>query len=297
MKQVIFITQPAYLSVHLRNLVIRQGDKATRLSFEDIGFIFLENPQITITKSVLDMCMQHEVIVSVTDEKHLPSGLVWPLNSNTLLAERYRAQREMSTPFRKQLWQTIIKAKIRNQAVCLAYFGKEFKGVESLANKVKSGDSDNMEGRAARMYWSLLYGDDFVRRREGVPPNAYLNFGYAVLRSALVRRLLTVGLFPLDSLFHAHRNNPFPLADDMMEPFRPLIDIRATEIWQNYGTDEPSKEARGELANILYEDIIWRNKTYVCMNAIEEYCTSLRKAIESRKNRLECPNLKLTFMP
>ena len=129
------------------------------------------------------------------------------------------------------------------------------------------------------------------------PPNAYLNFGYAVLRSAVVRRLITVGLFPLDGLFHAHRNNPFPLADDLMEPFRPLIDIRATEIWELYGHDEPIKEARGVLANILYEDIIWKEQTFVCMNAIEHMCTSMRKSIEQKTNILELPKLKHTFLP
>ena len=232
-KKTLFFGNPAYLSVKNSQLVVKRTDSDTQqevvrtVPIEDIGVVVLEDRQITITNVALDALLQNNCAVITCDEKHMPAGMLLPLEGNTIQSERFANQIEASSPLKKQLWQQTVHAKIRNQASVL----KRMSGVEvgcmlAWANDVKSGDSDNLEGRAAAYYWKNIFPSlpGFTRDREGEMPNNLLNYGYAIVRAVVARALVASGLLPTLGIHHHNRYNAYCLADDIMEPYRPYVD-------------------------------------------------------------------------
>lgn len=175
------------------------------------------------------------------------------LDSNRTQGESYRAQIEASEPLKKNLWKQIVEAKIRNQAALLRKLGKDGDKLKPYYRNVKSGDADNREGAAARIYWSELFGREFVRIREGAEPNNLLNYGYTILRAAVARSLMGSGLFPAFGIFHRNRYNAFPLADDVMEPYRPYVDELVCRLYLENKT-QLTQAVKGELLSLLYAD-------------------------------------------
>ena len=246
-KRTLYFGNPAYLSVKLEQLEIRfpevenclnlldsiKEQSVKRIPIEDIGVVVLDNRQITITQGALAKLLDNNVAVITCDEHRMPSGLMLPLSCNTTQSERFQEQIEASAPLKKQLWQQTIQAKIFNQSVVLRKLRNlDCDNMESWAKQVKSGDSDNLEGRAAAFYWQNLYGHikGFRRDREGVPPNNLLNYGYSLLRAVVARFLVGSGLIPTLGIHHHNRYNAYCLADDIMEPYRPYVDVLVDEI-------------------------------------------------------------------
>ncbi len=243
-KRTLYFGNPAYLSMRNAQLVIHlpdangMEDRAgnNTIPIEDIGVVILDHKQITITHGLMESLLANNSAVITCDSTRMPVGLLLPLNGNTTQSERFQAQIDASLPLNKQLWQQTIQAKIENQAYVLSSMRKAVvKNMLVWIDDVKSGDSNNLEGRAAAYYWANMFPDipDFRRGREGVPPNNLLNYGYAILRAVVARSLVASGLLPTLGIHHHNRYNAYCLADDIMEPYRPFVDKLVVEIVDN----------------------------------------------------------------
>lgn len=227
-KRTLMFSNPAYLSHRNSQLVISFPEKEDRtVPIEDIGVVVLENQQITISHGCIAALVQNNVALISCDTSHMPTGLILPLDGGNTQAERFRHQIEASVPLRKQLWQQTIQQKIYNQAKVLEKIGIDAFNMHRWSKSVKSGDPDNYEGRAAAYYWQNIFSEymDFNRNRAGEPPNNLLNYGYAILRAIVARSLVSSGLLPTLGIFHRNKYNAYCLADDIMEPYRPFVDL------------------------------------------------------------------------
>lgn len=246
-KKTLCFSNPAYLSLSNGQLVIKLPEverndtlpdtfkrSAVRtIPVEDIGVVLLDNKQITVTQGVLEALLENNCAVISCDSNHMPVGLMLPLEGHTLQSERFRSQIDASLPLKKQLWQQTIQAKITNQATALHKLRKcEVGNMRAWARDVRSGDPDNYEARAATYYWHNFFPamSGFVRDRNGQPPNNLLNYGYAILRAVIARSLVGSGLLPTLGIHHHNRYNAYCLADDVMEPYRPYVDMLVAEI-------------------------------------------------------------------
>lgn len=232
-KRTVYIGNPA--RIYHENLQIKivreEGSPPGSVPVEDIGMLILDHPQISITHRVIQALQENETVIISCDQKHMPSALMVPFEGHHVQAERMRIQMNASVPLTKQLWKQTIESKIRNQAKCLEMFNKENQTLLILGAGVKSGDPDNKEGRAAKVYWSTLFEDGFARSRYGDPPNAHLNYSYAILRSVIARALVGSGMNLSMGIHHHNRYNVFCLADDIMEPYRPFADKVVYEMY------------------------------------------------------------------
>lgn len=256
-KQTLFFSTPVQLSLKNCQLVIAWKDspgKEVTRPVEDIGCIVLENQMTSITLPLLNELVKNNVAVILCDARLMPSAMLQPLEANATQAESMKAQLAVSEPIKKQAWRQLVEAKIRNQAALLDKHGKEGAALRPFFQNVKSGDTDNREGLAAKCYWPRLLGDGFKREREGIPPNALLNYGYSILRAAVARALLGSGLLPGLGIFHKSRYNAFPLADDVMEPFRPCVDDIVFRL-HTEGRTALTKEVKADLLRVLTCDV------------------------------------------
>ena len=255
-KQTLFFSTPVCLSLKNYQIVISWkdcDDKITR-PLEDIGCVVLENQMISITLPLLNELVKNNVAVILCDNKMMPTSMLQNLDANTTQAESLKFQLAVTDPMKKQVWKQIIESKIKNQAAVLALAGKNKDILKPYYNNVKSGDSDNREGLAAKIYWNSLLGNSFKREREGCSPNSLLNYGYSILRAAVARALLGSGLLPNLGIFHKSRYNAFPLADDVMEPYRPFVDEIVYRLYEN-GITELNKESKSEIMRVLNCDV------------------------------------------
>lgn len=255
-KQTLFFSTPVCLSLKNYQIVISWkdcDDKITR-PIEDIGCVVLENQMISITLPLLNELVKNNVAVILCDNKMMPTSMLQNLDANTTQAESLKFQLAVTDPMKKQVWKQIIESKIKNQAAVLALAGKNKDILKPYYNNVKSGDSDNREGLAAKIYWNSLLGNSFKREREGCYPNSLLNYGYSILRAAVARALLGSGLLPNLGIFHKSRYNAFPLADDVMEPYRPFVDEIVYRLYEN-GITELNKESKSEIMRVLNCDV------------------------------------------
>lgn len=247
-KRTLYFGNPAYLSLRLGQLVVRlpspeptiskDSFEAKTIPVEDIGVVVLDNKQITITQGLLEALLENNCAVLTCDSSRLPVGLMLPLCGHTLQNERFRDQIDASLPLKKQIWQQTIRQKILNQAAVLRYStGQEHNNMLVWAEEVRSGDSANLEARAAAYYWKTVFGDAmFVRGREEAPPNNLLNYGYAILRAVVARSLVCSGLLPTLGVHHHNRYNAYCLADDIMEPYRPYVDRMVCDMIESDGS-------------------------------------------------------------
>lgn len=227
-----------HLSVRDEQLVIQSKDQpAVSVPVTEVAVVLLGSPRLSLTQPVLARLAAVNAGVVVCGENHLPAGMLLPMTANALSAQRLRRQCDLSQPHRKRLWQSVVVAKIRAQAACLDDHGVDGAPVRTLAGRVRSGDPDNLEATAAQRYWPLLFGPDFRRRPDGPDCNRLLNYGYAVLRAAVARAVCGAGLHPSLGIHHHARGNPFCLVDDLMEPYRPLVDHAVRSIVGEWGAD------------------------------------------------------------
>ena len=307
-KKTLYFGNPVYLSLKNAQLVIKlpevvknsalpEGFK--RMSevtkpIEDIGVVVLDNKQITITSGVLEALLENNCAVITCDSKSMPVGLMLPLYGNTTQNERFRHQLGASLPLMKQLWQQTIKAKIENQTVVLhECAGEEIKCMKVWAADVKSGDSDNLEARAAAYYWKYLFGhiEGFTRDREGIPPNNLLNYGYAILRAIVARGLVTSGMLPTLGIHHHNRYNAYCLADDIMEPYRPYVDELVFGLIRTKGISPEilTKEWKASLLSIPTLEVKIGGKRSPLMIAVAQTTASLYKCFSGEQRRIVYP--------
>lgn len=291
-KQTLMFTSPVALSLRYGQLVVksRDDDKSLTRPIEDIGYIVIDNPMISITMPLLNELCKNNVAVIFCDEKQMPLSMLMPLEANSTLQESYRFQIEASAPLKKQMWKQLVEAKIKNQAALLERVGKDGNELKPFFMNVKSGDSDNREGAAARVYWPRLFDDGFKRERGGVQPNVFLNYGYTVLRAAMARAIVGSGLFPAFGLFHRNRYNAFPLADDLMEPYRPFVD----EIVHNLDKDDGNgldKQSKAKILRVLFADVKIGKVTRPLEVALSITTASVVKMLKGDVNRLSLPRM------
>lgn len=266
-KKTLYFGNPAYLSLSNKQLVIKlpeveksnvpdilKKEAVTTVPIEDIGVVVLDNKQITITQGAIAALLDNKAALITCDDKRMPTGLLLPLQGNTVQNERFRSQIEASQPLLKQLWQQTVKAKIENQAALLQQqYGAPDRTMLRLSNNVRSGDPDNSEAQAAVYYWKKVFPNNpnFLRDRNGEAPNNLLNYGYAILRAVVARALVSSGLLPVYGIHHHNRYNDYCLADDIMEPYRPFVDRLVVSMVDNNNCgDELTKDMKGQLLSI-----------------------------------------------
>lgn len=290
-KRALFFSTPYCLSLRNGQMIINtreMPDMQQSVPVEDIGFVVLEHQQTSITLPLLNALSDNNVAVILCGDNRMPNAMLMNLDSNTTQGECYRAQIEASEPLKKGLWRQIVEAKIRNQAALLDKLGKEGDKLKPYYMNVKSGDADNREGIAAKIYWTELFGADFIRSREGSAPNNMLNYGYTILRAAVARALMGSGLFPAMGIFHRNRYNAFPLADDIMEPYRPYVDEIVFELHAN-GIDRLDKEAKNRLLRVLYTDTVFDRMTRPLDIGLTVTSASLNKCFQGIQKKLTYP--------
>ncbi len=295
-KQTLYFSNPAYLRVKLRQLVIELGDEADRKiirrPIEDIGMILLDHPQITISHNAIRQLQANNTVIVSCDEKHMPYSMMLPMEGHSLQSKRYRIQLQASQPLKKNLWQQTVVAKINNQATVLDIYGKDHRPLEALARKVNAGDTGNIEAHAAALYWEALFGPEFTRERYGDPPNNLLNYGYAIIRSLVARALVSSGLHLTLGLYHKNQYNAFCLADDVMEPFRPFVDLLVYEMYEA-GQDsfELDIDTKKKLLSLCTMDALFGKRRSPLMVGVAHTTSSLFECFAGRKRRIKYPKL------
>ncbi|WP_277069339.1 type II CRISPR-associated endonuclease Cas1 [Prevotella corporis] len=308
-KKTLCFSNPIYLSLRNAQLVLHlpevesndtlpvamKKEAERTIPIEDIGVVILDHRRITITSGILEALLENNCAVITCDQKSMPVGLLLPLCGNTTQNERFRTQLDASLPLRKQLWQQTVKQKILNQEYVLRNnTDKETNCMRVWANDVRSGDPDNLEARAAAYYWKNLFKDypDFVRDREGTPPNNLLNYGYAILRAVIARSLVGSGLLPTLGIHHHNRYNAYCLADDIMEPYRPYVDELVLDlIRQNEDISEINKRLKMQLLGIPMLDVVINGKRSPLMIAAQQTTASLYKCFAGEMRHVNFPEM------
>jgi CRISP-associated protein Cas1 len=269
-------------------------DRTTTIPVEDIGVVILDHSQVTITHHLIHKLLENNVAFISCDDQHLPTGLMLNLNGNTLQQERFEAQLEASVPLKKQLWSQTIESKITNQAMVLKQRGIKYENMLHWVSSVKSGDSENHEARAAAYYWQNLFPDElnFYRGREGDPPNNLLNYGHAILRAVTARSLVASGLLRTLGIHHHNRYNAYCLADDIMEPYRPYVDLIVLKILDTQKEiTELTKEMKVELLSIPTIDININGQSSPLMVGMQQTTASLAKCFLGETRKIVYPEI------
>lgn len=308
-KRTLYFGNPAYLSMKDEQLVVKlpavekcddlplpfKEKAATTIPIEDVGIVILDHKQITVTQMLLERLLENDCAIITCDEHRMPCGLMLPLESNIIQHERFITQIEASLPLRKQMWQQTIVRKIENQAAVLSkHVHCETGNMMSWAANVKSGDSDNLEARAAAYYWANIFPQlpDFTRKRDGDAPNPLLNYGYAILRAVVARALVAGGLLPTLGIHHHNRYNAYCLADDIMEPYRPYVDEKVIQIMNQFSQyEELTKEIKTELLQIPVIEVQIDDKRSPLMVAVSTTVNSLNKCYAGTLRKIIYPTL------
>ncbi|MCO4053683.1 MAG: type II CRISPR-associated endonuclease Cas1 [Bosea sp.] len=281
-KTIEIATPGTRLSVANRQLVIERPElpKAT-VPIEDLGVLVIDDGRASYTQAVFIECLTAGATVIVSGRDHLPAGMMLPIDGHHALTERHWAQVEAGAPLRKRLWQAIISAKLRQQGRLLSEVTGQDAGLAALAGRVRSGDPDNLEAQGAQRYWPKLFGREFRRDRSADDANSLLNYGYSIVRAAFARALVASGLIPSLGVWHRNRSNPFCLADDLMEPWRPVVDWKVHRIMAD--ADRPKslddRATRAALLAILNETLAVGGKRWPLLLGIEQSAASLAKAL------------------
>ena len=289
--------EPAHLAVRHDQLQLRRGDEvAASFPCEDLGFVVVDHPQVTYSHAALAALLERDAVVILCGKNHLPSGLLIPLSDHTQVVWRIQLQVDVTLPVKKRLWQQLVKAKILAQAENLQLGSPAEIRLRQLASEVRSGDPDNREAQAARVYWSawLMQSpeaadtESFHRDPNGAGLNGMLNYGYAIVRAALARAIVAAGLHPALGLHHSNRSNAFCLADDLIEPLRPMVDERVRRLAFS-GEMELTQTVKAELLSLLTEEIRTGEFAGPLTVALHRYVASLVKCYAGDSRTLETP--------
>jgi CRISP-associated protein Cas1 len=290
-KTVEIATAGTRLSISHRQLVIERPDEEKRtLACEDIGVLIVDHPQTSYTHAVFTTLLEEGAAVVLCGPNHLPAGLLLPLAAHTTQTERHRAQAEAGDGTKNRTWQLIVTAKLRQQGAVLSHFTGADAGLSEIARRVRAGDPDNLEAMAAQRYWPRLLGPQFRRLRDGPPPNNLLNYGYAIVRAAIARAIAAAGLIPTLGVHHRNRGNPFCLADDLMEPYRPYVDWRVKGMLAGAAApmhlDRPAKAA---LLSLFNETIVVGGRRSPLLLALHASAASLCRMLTEDGKELVLP--------
>lgn len=294
----IFIRNSYHLSTSKAQIVLEPKEDGLRkgiVPIEDIGFLVLEHPNITISQACIAILSKHNVAVIFCSSNYLPTAMLMHLDTHSVQAERFRAQICASEPLRKQLWAQIVKAKLISQDDVLRFHDVQHGDLTALAKKVKSGDTGNLEAQGARRYWPRLLGPDFTRERGGTAPNGLLNYGYTILRAAVARSLCGSGLLPTLGIHHHNRYNHFALADDIMEPYRAFVDLEVKDLIRQ-GLMDVDPVTKQILLKLLVRDTFIGDGITNMSNAITITASSLAACFEGRSNKIMFPNIAKTLI-
>ena len=299
-KRTLYFGNPTYLKTKNEQLVIELIDSAESksIAIEDIGLLILDHQQITITHAVIAKLLANNTAIITCNDTHHPTGMLLNLDGHTLQSQRFQHQLEATIPLKKQLWQQTIMAKIKNQANLLERYRIPHHTLTSLSASVKSGDADNSEAQAAAYYWKRVFPlfPNFKRFREGAPPNNLLNYGYAIVRAVVARSLVGSGLLPTLGIFHRNQYNAYCLADDIMEPYRPYVDLVVYDIVRSNGHSlDITTSIKKQLLSIPAMDVIIDDEKSPFMNAVQRTTASLSKCFEGSSRKLLYPVLSPSF--
>lgn len=275
-------------------IVVRDEDE-TSVPVEDLGVLILSNPAITHTQQVLTECLKHNVVIVVSDSRHLPCAAILPLAGHSLHTKILAAQIAATAPVKKRIWQAVVRAKIRHQADVLhRVSGKECRPVLAMASLVRSGDSGNMEAQAARFYWPRLFGKTFRRNADAGGANAMLNYGYAVFRAATARAIVGAGLHPSLGIHHHNQYDALCLADDLMEPLRPAVDWTVWNIVRERAAEIPelSPEVKKKILGELSRPCRMPDGKNPLMIALHSYVASFRRCLSGEEKTPAIPGLE-----
>ena len=290
--------EPAHLAVRNAQLLLkREGTVVAQAPCEDIGILVVDHPQTTYTHSALAKLAECGAAVVLCGRDHLPTAIILPIADHSQVVWRLRDQIAAGRPLRKRLWQQLVVAKIAAQAANLERELPARRKLLALSAEVRSGDPNNVEAQAAKVYWqnwlstadlAALDGESFRRDPNGAGLNSFLNYGYAILRAAVGRAIVAAGLHPGLGLHHSNRSNAFCLADDLMEPFRPLVDERVREMYRQ-GYHELTQPAKAELLGLLTCNMQLADQTGPLMVMLHRLAASLVRCFEGTQKRLEIP--------
>lgn len=300
-KRTLYFGNPAYLSYRMKQMVIRlvaddlgdHNEQVRTVPVEDIGVVVIDHQQVTLTSGLMAALLEENVALITCDSKHIPTGLMLTLQGHSSQNERFRNQLDASLPLKKQLWQQTVECKIRNQAAVLKYVtGEDAKNMLAWAAAVKSGDSENLEGRAAAFYWKNVFETHFVRDQFGEYPNNFLNYGYAILRAIVARALVASGMLPLLGIHHHNKYNDYCLADDIMEPYRPFVDRLVLNVMDEFpGEEELTKNIKARLLTIPVLDVTIDGHKSPLMVAVSTTTSSLYKCFSGICRKIVYPTM------
>jgi CRISP-associated protein Cas1 len=287
----VIISQPAKLKREHFSLVVEQ-DQSARVPFEDIAVIVLNNREITLTHPVLSACAEYGIGLFATGDNHQPSGVFLPFQSHSRATRMLRLQLDLDKPAGKRAWATIVQAKINNQAICMKMLNAgDHERLESLSRRVRSGDTGNMEAQAAAYYFPQVMGRSFHRSQEGWA-NAALDYGYAVMRGACARALVAHGMLPTLGIFHSSEQNAFNLADDLIEPFRPVVDLHVATNLKTDNSVDLSPADKVALVGLLNVDMAMPRGVMSVLASVEQAAESLARLYDGGSEQiLEMPRL------
>jgi len=290
-KRIIEVSNPAHL--HLRNyqmIIKKEGENDSSVPVEDIGILVLANPSITISQSLIASCQENNCTIVFCDQKHFPVSILLPIASNSTHSKVLNIQTSVKKPLKKRLWQKIIIAKTEAQARTLSFLKKDPSPLSTMKKRIKSGDTKNIESQAARIYWLKLFGKGFTRNYKESGINSLLNYGYSLVRASVARSLCGTGLHPALGIHHHNQYNPMCLADDLMEPLRPLVDRKVYELNET-GISELDKKTKLSLLSILSENVLLETTKFPMIVANQHMAVSLKKAFLEGPSALRIPEL------
>ncbi|MGL2995021.1 type II CRISPR-associated endonuclease Cas1 [Flavobacterium sp. TSSA_36] len=295
-KKTLLIENKTSISCKNLQLQIKSETREGTIPIEEIGFLVLDHPEIYLSIPAMNLLIENNAAVIVCNKNHLPNGQFLNLNSHHIQQELFRNQIEASLPLKKQLWQQTIIEKITNQGILLQKITGQKNTLDFLASKVLSGDTSNMEGVAASQYWKTLpltssEGKGIKRERFGDYPNNFLNYGYAILRAATARALSGSGLLNTLGIHHKSKYNAFALADDIMEPFRPLVDEKVFQIIQQYEEQDLNTKIKAELLQILTQTVYFEDEKSPLMVALQKTASSLQQCYTGERKKIKYPKL------
>lgn len=291
LKKTLLFSNKCSITTKNLQLVIRSQVREGVIPIEDIGFVVIDNPEIYISITALNLLIENNAAVITCSKKHLPHGMFLNLNSHHIQQDIFKHQILASLPLKKQLWQQTIVEKIKNQGILLNKITKSKNKFEFLASKVLSGDTSNMEAVAASFYWKSFFELDFRRERFGNYPNNFLNYGYAILRAATARALSGSGLLNTLGIHHKSKYNSFALADDIMEPFRPIVDEAVHIIMLNYDEQELNTEIKSVLLEILTRTVYFKSDKSTLIVALQRTASSFQQCYTGGRKKIKYPKL------
>ncbi|MEZ4853806.1 type II CRISPR-associated endonuclease Cas1 [Flavobacterium sp.] len=290
-KKSILLENKASITTQHLQLKIKTESRESSIPIEDIGFIVIDNAETYISIPAINLLVNNNAAVIFCNTNHLPNGMLLNLNSHHIQQELFKSQINASLPLKKQLWQQTIIEKITNQGILLEKITNKKNNFDFLASKVLSGDTTNMEGVAASFYWKTFFETDFKRERFGDYPNNFLNYGYALLRAATARALSASGLLNTLGIHHKSKYNAFALADDIMEPFRPIVDEKVYELMQQYEEQELNTAIKAELLQILTRTVYFKTDKSPLMVGLQKTASSLQQCFTGNRKKIKYPKL------